>query len=237
MKIVAVIPAYNAENTIGMVVQLASKFSDNVIVINNNSKDKTMEVARNHGAVVFHCGVQGQGAATRKAWDKLRWDKQYDIIVTLDADGQHAPEEIPNVIFPILSGKADVVVGGRFIKPFDAQKLRDLDMIDVPKYRKFGIDVITWLYNSGHKQKLGDSQSCFRAFSSKAIKLLSIQENDFGFSTEMLIRARKLGLRIVEVPITCIYHSILRSNSTMNPIKHGLGVAFKTVYWRVKLWS
>jgi glycosyltransferase involved in cell wall biosynthesis len=236
MKTVAIIPAYNAEKTIGMVVMLTKKHVSKVIVIDNNSKDKTVVEAFNNGAIVYYQLIQGAGATTRKAWDSIKWDKYYDCTVTLDSDGQHMPEEIPRLVKPILDNEADVVVGVRFLEGCDTNKLKDMDMISCPRYRRFGNWVITTIYNFGHKP-LSDSQSCFRAFNKRAVELLSIEENGFGFSVEMLIKARKMGLRIKEVPITCIYHSNYKSNSSMNPIKHGLGVAFKTICWRVRLWN
>jgi glycosyltransferase involved in cell wall biosynthesis len=236
MRTVAIIPAYNAQRTIGMVVSLTKKFADKVIVVDNNSGDNTVSEALISGAIVYHQITQGAGAATRKGWHALRWNDYYDAFITLDSDGQHIPEEIPKLVKPILNNEADVVIGCRLLEDKGVTKLREMGMIKVPRYRRFGIWVITTLYNIGHKPIL-DSQSCFRAFSRKAINSLSIEDDGFGFSTEMLIKARKLGLRIVEVPITCIYHSSFYKNSTMNPIKHGLGVALRTIYWRIKLWN
>jgi hypothetical protein len=85
-------------------------------------------------------------------------------------------------------------------------------------------------------KKLIDTQSCFRAYTRQLIEKLTIEENGFGFSTEVLIKARKMKARMVEVPIECIYHN-LEQDSSMNPVKHGIGVALKTLWWRIKLWS
>ena len=93
----------------------------------------------------------------------------------------------------------------------------------MPKYRKFGIDVITWLYNFGSKEKVSDSQSCFRAHSRRLLKAVTITEKGFGFSIQVLIQARKGGLVITEVPISCVY---LSQGSSLNPVTHGLGIAF-----------
>jgi glycosyltransferase involved in cell wall biosynthesis len=236
MKVVAIIPAYNTERTIGMVVSLAKRFVDRVMVVDNNSTDATVREAWNNGAIIYHQLIQGQGAATRKAWNELVCNNIFDVVITLDGDGQHIPEEIPKLLKPIKDNEADIVIGCRFLEDIGVEKLKQMGMIRVPRYRRFGIWVITTLYNIGHKP-LSDSQSCFRAFNKKAVSCLTIQDNGFGFSIEMLIKARKLGLRIKEVPITCVYHANLKNNSTMNPIKHGLGVAFRTVYWRLKLWN
>ncbi|GAI05854.1 unnamed protein product, partial [marine sediment metagenome] len=95
--------------------------------------------------------------------------------MTLDGDGQHNPDDIPELLASILNGEADLVIGSRFLQPIqltDDYRLPTLDSrlsTIVPRYRKFGINVITWLYNLGSKVKVSDSQSCFRAHSRRLI--------------------------------------------------------------------
>jgi hypothetical protein len=100
----------------------------------------------------------------------------------------------------------------------------------MPKYRKFGIDVITFLYNFGSKVRVSDSQCCLRAQNRKLIEAVNITEAGFGFSVQVLIQARKKGFTIKEVPVSCVYHS---QSSTLNPITHGLGVAFDVIKHRL----
>jgi hypothetical protein len=103
---------------------------------------------------------------------------------------------------------------------------------DVPRYRKFGIDVITWLFNAGSPVKVTDAQSGFRAYSKKALDmLLPLEEEGMSISMEIIIKARKLGLRMCEVPITCLY---IEGSSTLNPVVHGVSVAMLTVVQRVR---
>lgn len=141
--------------------------------------------------------------------------------MTLDGDGQHNPDEIPQVLTPILRGEADLVIGSRFLVP---------NIEKVPKYRKFGIDVITWLYNFGSKVRVYDSQSCYRAHSRRLFEAINITENGFGFSVQVLIQARRKGFVIKEVPVSCIYHT---QGSSLNPVPHGLGVAFSVIKLRL----
>jgi GT2 family glycosyltransferase len=144
----------------------------------------------------------------------------------LDGDGQHNPDEVPNVVEPILQDRADIVIGSRFLN-------KDYT---IRKYRKLGIDAITWALNTGAKTKLTDGQCCFRAFSRDALKkILPVEEDGFGFSVEMIVKARRLGLRIIEVPVSCIYHEDSRDDSTINPIWHGVSVLASTIKWR--LWE
>ena len=221
-KSIAVIPCFNEENFIGDIVTRARIYVDKVIVIDDGSTDNTSEVAKAAGAeVIRHERRRGAGAATKSGFEAAKTNNA-DILVTLDGDGQHDPDEIPQVLAPILSCKADLVIGSRFL----LQNIKK-----VPKYRKFGIDIITWLYNLGSKKKVSDSQSCFRAYSRKSLEAVSITENGFSFSVEVLIQARKKGFVITEVPTSCVYHS---QGSTINPLTHGLGVAWNVVKHRLK---
>jgi glycosyltransferase involved in cell wall biosynthesis len=152
--------------------------------------------------------------------------------VTLDGDGQHNPDEIPQVLAPILRGEADLVIGSRFLQPnLNQSQPVSNSLKHVPKYRKFGIDVITWLYNFGSKVKVSDSQSCFRAHSRRVIEAINITENGFSFSVQVLIQARRKNFVIREVPVSCIYHL---QGSSLNPVAHGLGVAWGVVKLRLR---
>ena len=218
MKIAAVIPCYNERYTIAGVVREALTYVDEVVVADDHSDDETSTLAKDVDAKVV-CNdtyVRGTGANTKRGIRAV----DVDITVTLDGDGQHLASEIPNVLAPILSGKADLVIGSRFMNEYT-----------IARYRKFGNDVITWLYNFGRRQKVSDSQSCFRAFTRELLDSVDIEERGFGFSTEVLVKARARGFRIVEVPITCVYS---RRSSSSNSVIHGLSVAWATIKWRIR---
>jgi len=238
-KIVAVIPAYNEELTISDVVKESLNYVDRVIVIDDCSLDQTGWVAERSGAEAFkNIKQSGVGASTRKGF---LLSQSADIVVTLDGDGQHKPKEIPKLCWPIRDDICDITIGSRFYQ-LKSQKWDKfvksgyIQLDSCPTYRKFGIDVITWLYNTGHK-KITDAQSCFRAYNRKSLDLLEIEEDGFSYSTEILIKARKLGLRIMEVAVSRVYHKEYSRNSTLNPLRHGLGVALDTVKWRYRLLS
>jgi len=220
-KIMAAIPAYNEEQFIGDIVTRTKKFIDKVIVIDDGSTDNTSKAAQAAGAeVIKHKTRQGAGGATKTAFEAAK--RSYaDILVTLDGDGQHNPDEIPQLLAPILNEEADLVIGSRFLKS---------NLSNMPKYRKFGIDVITFLYNFGSKARVSDAQCCFRAQNRKLIEAVNITDAGFGFSVQVLIQARKKGFTIREVPISCIYHS---DGSSLNPVTHGLGVAFNVIKHRL----
>jgi len=219
-KIIVAIPCYNEEKFIGDLVKRASLHADMVLVVDDGSTDNTAAVAQAAGAVIKKHGRQkGAGAATKSSFQAaIEYD--CDILVTMDGDAQHNPDEIPLVIEPILLGKASLVIGSRF-----------LQQAEIRKSRKFGIQVITWLYNFGHSGKITDSQCCFRAHSRNLVENIKITDSGFGYSIEVLVQARKRGFDITEVPVSCIYHS---EGSTMNPIPHGFGVAFSVIKHRIK---
>lgn len=217
--IVACIPAYNEEKTVAKVVLLAQKHVDRVIVCDDGSEDMTAEIAEKLGAVVVcHDRRMGYGAAVRSLFMRAR-ELGADVMVTLDADGQHDPEEIPRLVSPILGGEADVVIGSRFLGERGAS--------GVPRYRRFGIGLITEL--SGRVVKLGirDAQSGFRAYGRKSVFSIMPTEEGMGASVEILLKASEQNLRMMEVPIKVAYKGV--EASTHNPVYHALDVMASVV--------
>jgi glycosyltransferase involved in cell wall biosynthesis len=209
--IIAGIPAYNEEKTIAKVVLLAQNYVDKVVVCDDGSSDLTAQIAEKLGAVVIkHEKNLGYGAAIRSLFKKAE-ELNADILLTIDADGQHDAGELPLLVQAVLEDKADIVVGSRFLG----------ERNHVPTYRLFGIKLLTKLTGRS-VGKLTDAQSGFRAYNKKAIKSLHLSERGMGVSAEILIEAKKQGLRVAEVPIKVYYDNL--DTSTHNPIKHGLSV-------------
>lgn len=222
-KVIAAIPCFNTETFIMEVISKAKKYVGQVIIIDDGSLDGTTEASRAAGALVINHGTnRGYGEAIKSCFEVARTNGA-DVLVILDGDGQHNPDEIPQVLAPILKDEADLVIGSRFLGDYST----------VPRYRKFGIDVITFLYNLGSKVKVSDAQSGFRAYSKRALDVLTITEKGMGASVEVIIKARERGFNIKEVPISCIYHP---ASSSLNPVAHGLSVAFTVVKLRFKSW-
>ena len=210
--VVACIPAYNEEKAIGGVVVQVMKYVDQVVVCDDGSEDLTSEIAGGLGAeVVRHERNIGKGAALKTAFLRAR-DLEPDVVVMLDADGQHDPEDIPLLVTPIVHGKGDFVIGSRYV---------DGGGSDPPFYRKVGLGVLNRLSRTMVEDNYVDSQSGFRAFSAKAIDIMLKAEADgFGVESEQLALARKHGLKIVEVPTNIKYEG-LESTSKKNPMSHG----------------
>lgn len=213
--VVVGIPAFNEEKTIARVVLLAMENADAVMVCDDGSTDLTAKIAESLGAIVIHHERQlGYGAAIRSLFKRAR-DINADVLVTLDADGQHDPTEIPKIVKPVIDGVADLVVGSRLAKDAPAQA--------IPWHRRVGIRVITGLTNGKSKGGPRDGQSGFRAYGQQCLDNLEINENGMGVSSEILIKARKESMRICEVPIHCQYGNGLKT-SKQNSLVHGLGV-------------
>ena len=209
------IPAFNEEKTIARVVLETQKYADKVVVCDDGSTDLTLDIARCLGAdVIRHERNMGYGAAIRSLFNRAL-ELGADVLVTLDADGQHDPSEIPNVVQPIIKGEADIVIGSRFVEDHLAYTM--------PWYRRAGVKFITKLVNNTAKNNVKDAQSGFRAYNHKSLETLTVTENGMGVSAEILISAGKQGLKICEVSSTCNYNKGM-TTSTHNPVKHGANV-------------
>ena len=166
MKIVC-IPAYNEETKIKDVIKKSLPYVDKVVVCDDGSTDDTAVLAKKAGAVViYHEKNLGYGAAISTLFDYCRKNNA-EIMVTLDGDGQHNPDQIPDLINVILKHKVDVVIGSRSLR----------DDKDLPSYRRAGIKIITSTINSATNLKVTDSQSGFRAYSKPTIYLIHPTES------------------------------------------------------------
>ena len=216
MKITVGIPAFNEEKNIASIISRLKDFTDSIVVCDDGSSDMTAKIAEDMGAIlVKHPKNLGYGAAIRTIFLKAK-DLESDVLVTLDGDGQHQIMDVEKILKPIEKNQADIVIGSRFL---DKKS-------DVPKYREYGINVITKVTNVTIKDKLTDAQSGLRAYSKKILSEITPSDSGMGISTEILIKSSSKGLKIVEVPITISYAG---ETSTHNPVSHGTSVLFSTI--------
>lgn len=190
---IAIIPAFNESSTIADVLARARNFVDEIIVIDDGSTDKTAQIARASGAtVVKHMINRGLGAAIGTGFELARI-RGADVVITLDADGQHDPAHIPEFLQAIEQG-ADVVIGSRMIT-------RD----GMPWYRHHAnvLGNLSTFFLFG--AWVSDSQSGFRAFNQKAINQIEIRTNRMEVSSELIAESKLHQLKLAEIPIKSIY--------------------------------
>lgn len=213
LKVAVGIPAFNEESTIAKVVVRSQKYADKVIVVDDGSVDDTGLIATGLGAAVIRHGKNlGKGAGLR---DCFEWAKRNgaDVLVTLDADGQHDPSKIPLLVDTLEMQEADVVIGSRTTRP-----------VDMPRHRWAGARMLDFVTHVKIGNRLIDAQSGFRAYSRKAIETLVASEFGMGADSELIMKADRAGMRIVEIPITAAYSGL--DSSTHNPLLHALDVFF-----------
>ena len=213
-KVLAGIAAYNEARYVGSIVLQARQYVDEVIVVDDGSKDNTSTVAALAGATVIrHAENRGKGAAIQSILAEAK-RRNPDVLVLLDADAQHDPKEIPVLVKPISEG-FDLVIGSR-----EAQDDK------TPRFRRLGKKVISSSTRFASKTHIFDSESGFRALSPKAVNELELRENGFAIESEMITRAAAKNLKITEVPISNIYTT---DGSTLNPIRHGIDVLSRII--------
>ena len=206
MKIYALICAYNEEKTVANVIRGTLKYVDKVIFVNDGSIDNTLKVVQNNFKknviVITYPKNMGKGYALTKGFKKFLEEKG-DALITLDADGQHDPRQIPIIKIMVEKGFCDIVIGSRYTK------IRNYPMIRVI----FNIiSVIVMLFTSG--SLYSDVASGFRCYSKKAIKdiLPHLTLYNFGIELETLKFATEKNLRVVIAPVTCSYDTGKKHN-------------------------
>lgn len=208
-KIMVAMPAYNEEKYVGTVALQAREYADEVVVVDDGSADRTAKVAELSGATVIEHGEnRGYGAAIQSILAHAK-KRNPDVLVLLDADAQHDPEEITRLIKAISEG-FDLVIGSRKI-----------GRTNIPRHRYFGQKVLSYFTRVLSRSKLSDTESGFRAFSRKAISVLEPKEKGMAISAETVSEATAKGLKVTEIPISVIY---TEDGSTLNPVRHGFGV-------------
>ena len=191
LKISVIIPALNEEESIGQVLNdIPGEIVEEVIVVDNGSNDDTVTVANSLGARVIREPLKGYGAACLKGISMLKQDT--DIVVFLDADYSDYPQDLHTVVKPIVTGKAEMVIGSRMSGTREKGAL-------LPQ-AVFGNKLATFLIRLFWGFKYTDLGP-FRAIKYKDLLALNMMDKNFGWTVEMQIKALKKGLKIVEVPV------------------------------------
>ena len=196
MLLSIIIPVYNEELTIGNIIDRTKTvvqqmgLASEIIVVNDHSHDRSLEVAKRHSAQVFTLKEHlGKGYALRAGFAKAKGD----IIVTIDSDGSHWPEELPEVLAPVIAGKADMVIGSRYM---------DHKKVAARKLNAFGVHIFNYLIQTLTGVDITDSQSGYRAMKRQVLEGQDLKSGEYEIESEMLVKTAKAGFRVGEVPIT-----------------------------------
>lgn len=193
--VAVIIPAYNEADNLDVVLQrIPEKIEDrrvSVIVVDDGSSDDTFAIAKRCGALVISHPVNlGGGSALNTGYKIIEMTKTVNVVVTMDADGQHLPEEIEILARPVLFGESDFVIGSRMIGNFDRYS----------SLRIWGVVLFSKLINFLVRTKVTDCSSGFRAFSPRVFETCQLTQLQY-HTAELIIEAAKHGFRISEVPI------------------------------------
>jgi len=189
-KICILIPAYNARETLGFVLKKTKPLKMDTIVVNDGSSDGTGKVASENGAQLLEHPVNlGKGAALQTGFQYVL-QKGYQIVITLDADGQHDPSEIPSLLKIFQSVKPDILIGSRAAGFSKMTFLRRF-------WNRLGVKAVARLCHSD----ITDSQSGFRVIRTDVLKQIDLSTSRFEAELELLIKACKKGFSVVSIPI------------------------------------
>jgi hypothetical protein len=194
-RIVVVMPAHNEAENVGQVVQsIPERLEDYPVVsvvIDDASDDDTMEVAKKAGALVARLPIRrGGGLALRVGYEiALRLNAK--VVVSMDADGQHLPEDMAQLVRPILTGEADMVNGSRILGEFERESV----------VRHAGVHFFSWLVTLMTGSRVTDVSNGYRATRTEVLKDMVLHQDQF-WTSELLIEGMRQRLRIKEVPIT-----------------------------------
>lgn len=215
MNTCVVIPAYNEEKTIGAVIKDLLRYfrKDELVVVNDGSRDRTEEIVRELGIrVLTHPVNRGLGGALGTGL-MYAVRRGADLILTFDADGQHIVEDALRVMAPVAEGRADFAVGSRLLG----------DTSQMPAIKKFGNRILDFITAIFARRIVSDTQSGLRCFSRECASKVEITCDRYAVSSEIVIEATKAGCRIAEVPIKAVYTEYAMKKGTN--VKEGIRIA------------
>ncbi len=224
MKFLVLIPALNAEKSIGDIIRGCLRVTENAVLVDDGSSDRTGEVAREAGASVLRHEVnRGKGAALKTGF-AYALEKGFEGVVTLDADGQHLPGEIPKLVAARESTGADLIIGSRE-HLFDQMLVR----------RRLANRFSAWSIAKTSGTGVTDSQSGFRFYSADLLRSVTLKSNGFDMESEVIVRAGRGGFRVIVVPIELGFIDGV-TTSHYRPLGDTLRIAW-TVFKTRFLWT
>jgi glycosyltransferase involved in cell wall biosynthesis len=200
-KLCCLIPAFNEEKRISVVIRGAREVINDVIVVDDGSQDATAAEAEKAGALVIrHERNAGKGAALRTGFGHAL-KKGYRAVMTLDGDGQHAPSEIGKFLSALEAGAGDIIIGTRL-----------WDRTAIPRYRYIPNRIGIFCISKAAGCRIDDTQSGFRLYKREVLEKVQLETTGFETETEVLIKAGKAGYKIHCLPVPAIYHEDYKTN-------------------------
>jgi glycosyltransferase involved in cell wall biosynthesis len=221
MLLSIIIPVFNEELTIGNIIDRSKEtlikigLPFEIIVVDDRSHDKSLSVASQKGVRLYTLKEHlGKGYALRTGFDKVKGD----IVITIDSDGSHWPEELPEILAPVLADRADMVIGSRYLnhKHVTARKLN-----------AFGVRLFNYLIQLFTGVAITDSQSGYRAIKREVLNKQNLKSGEYEIESEMLVKTVKAGYRVYEVPITFEQRTYGRSG--VDPMIDGSKITFSII--------
>ena len=218
MKIAVLVPCYNEEKTVGTVVDDFKKVlpEADIYVYNNNSRDKTAQIAKKHGAIVIDEYKQGKGNVIRSMFRQI----DADCYLMVDGDDTYAAKNAKELVQPVLDGKADMVIGDRLSGAYFTENKR--------MFHNFGNKIVRKFINTLFKSNVNDIMTGYRAFSYDFVKSFPINSKGFEIETEMTIHALDKNFKLAEVKVG-YKDRPAGSVSKLNTVSDGIKV-LKTIF-------
>ncbi len=217
-----VIPVFNEEITVGNIVTRTKRTLERmgtnyeILVVDDGSLDNSADIAQKLEAHVLREQHQGKGFSLRAGFKKIKGE----LVVTLDADGSHKPEEIPLILQYLKENRADFVIGSRFLDS-------EANEAKIPKVNRIGNRLFNNVTGALTGVRISDSQSGFRGIKSSLIRKMSLNSRGYEVESEMLIKALKMGARVTEIPISFDQRTV--GSSKLDPIRDGARILYAII--------
>ena len=226
MLLSIIIPVYNEELTIGDIIDRVKAVAPQtgleteIIVVDDHSYDRSLQQAAKRGIRLYSLKKHsGKGYALRAGFAKAKGD----VIVTVDSDGSHRPEELPGVLAPLLRGQADLVIGSRYLNH---------KRVAVRRLNAFGVRLFNLSIQLLTGVAITDSQSGYRAMRREVLKSQKLKSDEYEIESEMLVKTTKKKFRIAEVPISFEQRTYGRSG--VDPLFDGFKILLSIFSANVK---
>ena len=221
-----IIPVFNEELTISNIINRTKSVMENekytyeIIVVDDFSSDRSLSFSLEKGVRVLSLKSHvGKGCALRAGFTKSKGK----IVVTIDSDGSHQPEEIPLLLAPIIADQSDLVIGSRYLNS---------KSIIVKKFNVLGVKLFNLLIHFLVKTCVSDSQSGYRVMKSEILKKMNLQSSGYEIESEMLVKTVRMGYRINELPIS--FEQRTYGKSSLDPIVDGFKILLSILIAYIK---